>query len=211
MAVVGDRLGLQAWNWKDTNDTNSTNRHECNTAFQVAFEGFRWHSKDDSVAAGGDDIGPMRGELLEAELVHSIVGAFFTVHKYYGYGLSESIYAGALEYELIDRGHEVVRELAVAVSYKGRHVSWQRLDMVVDRRVIVETKATERLSPSARPQLLSYLRASPFQVGVLLHFGSHPKFYRFIDFPKRSVGSIRVLSSNSCLTRLESTSEDDVT
>ena len=43
----------------------------------------------------------MRGELLEAERVHSIVGAFFTVYNYYGYGLGEAIYAGALEYELI--------------------------------------------------------------------------------------------------------------
>jgi hypothetical protein len=67
----------------------------------------------------------MKGELLEAERVHSIVGAFFTVYNYLWYGLSEAIYAGALEYELIDRGHEVVRELLVAVSYQGRHVGWQ--------------------------------------------------------------------------------------
>jgi len=128
----------------------------------------------------------MRADLLEAERVHSIVGAFFTVYNYYGYGLSEGIYAGALEYELVDRGHEVVRELLVAVSYKGRRVGWQRVDMVVDSAVIVENKATETLSPAARPQLISYLRVTPFQVGVLLHFGPHPKIYRLIDFPKRS-------------------------
>ena len=46
----------------------------------------------------------MRGELLEAHRVYSIVGAFYTVYNYYGYGLSESVYAGALECELIDRG-----------------------------------------------------------------------------------------------------------
>ena len=148
----------------------------------------------------------MRGELLEAERVHSIVGAFFTVYNYYGYGLGEATYAGALEYELIDRGHDVVRELLVAVSYEGRHVGWQRVDMVVDRAVIVENKATEKPSPAARPQLISYLRSTPFQVGVLLHFGPHPKFYRFIDFPKRSRNLIRARSSNSCPHRLESTS-----
>jgi GxxExxY protein len=148
----------------------------------------------------------MRGELLEAERVHSIVGAFFMVHNYYGYGLSEAIYAGALEYELIDRGHEVVRELLVAVSDKGRDVGWQRVDMVVDRAVIVENKATEKLPPAARPQLMSYLRATPFQVGVLLHFGPHPKFYRVIDFPKRSRNLIRARSSNPCPLPLEPTS-----
>ena len=48
----------------------------------------------------------MRGELLEAERVHSIVGGFFAVYNYYGYGLSERVYSGALEHELRDRGHE---------------------------------------------------------------------------------------------------------
>lgn len=127
----------------------------------------------------------MHGELLEAERVQSIVGAFYTVYKYFGYGLAEAVYAGALELELIERGHRVVRELAVSVGYQGRHVAWQRLDMVVDNAVIVENKATEKLSPSAKPQLLSYLRASTFEVGVLLHFGPSPKFFRMIDSPKR--------------------------
>jgi len=128
----------------------------------------------------------MKGELLEAERVHSIVGAFFDVYNYYGYGLSEAIYAGALAYELSDRRHDVVRELLVGVDYRGRHVGWQRIDMVVDNAVVVENKATDRLSPAARPQLISYLRATTFQVGVLLHFGPRPRFYRFIDSPKRS-------------------------
>ena len=61
----------------------------------------------------------MKGELLEADRVHSIIGAFFKVYNYYGYGLSEAIYAGALEYELTDRGHEVVRELLVGVVTKA--------------------------------------------------------------------------------------------
>jgi len=128
----------------------------------------------------------MKGELLEAERVHSIVGAFFDVYNYYGYGLSEAIYAGALAYELSDRRHDVVRELLVGVDYRGRHVGWQRIDMVVDNAVVVENKATDRLSPAARPQLISYLRATTFEVGVLLHFGPQPRFYRFIDSPKRS-------------------------
>ena len=132
----------------------------------------------------------MQGELLEAACVHSIVGAFFTVYKYYGYGLNETVYAAALECELRARGHEVVRELAVSVCYYGQHVAWQRLDMVVDDAVIVEAKATEKLSPSAKPQLISYLRAGPYEVGVLLHFGPTPKFFRLIDSPKRRHGSI---------------------
>jgi PD-(D/E)XK nuclease superfamily len=54
---------------------------------------------------------------VHGDLVHSIIGAFYDVYNYYkGYGLTEAIYTGALEYELVDRGHQVVRELAVPVG-----------------------------------------------------------------------------------------------
>ena len=123
----------------------------------------------------------MDSKLIAAGLTHSIVGAFFAVYNYYGYGLVESVYAGALEYELVDRGHAVVRELAIDVDYKGRHVAWQRLDMVVDNRLILEIKATEKLPSFATRQLVNYLRVSPFRLGLLLHFGPEAKFHRFVD------------------------------
>jgi GxxExxY protein len=84
--------------------------------------------------------------LVERALVGSIIDSFYAVYNYFGFGLAEVVYAGALELELLDRGHAVARELAVAVAYKGRHVAWQRLDMVVDDKVIVELKATDKLS-----------------------------------------------------------------
>jgi GxxExxY protein len=130
----------------------------------------------------------MQGELLEADRVRSIVGGFSDVYNYYGYGLSERVYAGALEHELRDRGHVVVRELVIDVRYKGRHAAWQRLDMVIDDRVIVENKAAEKLCSADRMQLISYLRATTFEVGLLLHFGPIAQFQRYIDHPKR-IGS----------------------
>ncbi|MDB4911072.1 MAG: GxxExxY protein [Gemmatimonadetes bacterium] len=128
----------------------------------------------------------MQGELLEAERVRSIVGGFFDVYNYYGYGLSERVYAGALAHELRDRGHIVVRELVIDVRYKGRHAAWQRLDMVIDDRVIVENKAAEKIFSADRMQLISYLRTTTFEVGVLLNFGPAPRFERYIDHPKRT-------------------------
>ena len=122
---------------------------------------------------------------LEAELVHSIVGGFFDVYNYFGYGLSERVYCGALAHELRERGHHVVRELLIDIRYKGRHVATQRLDMVIDDKIIVENKATEKLCPADRMQLLSYLRATKFEVGLLLHFGPTARFERYIDHPKR--------------------------
>ena len=127
----------------------------------------------------------MQGELLEAERCGSIIGGFFKVYNYYGFGLSERVYAGALEHELRARGHDVVRELMVDVRYEGRHVAWQRLDMVVDQRVVIENKATEKLCSADRLQIVSYLRATSFSVGLLLHFGPAPKFERFVDHPKK--------------------------
>jgi GxxExxY protein len=107
------------------------------------------------------------------------------VYNYFGYGLVESVYAGAAEYELIGRGHHVAREIAVRIVYKDRQIAWQRLDMLVDNKVIVEIKATEKIPPFAQRQLISYLQATPFQVGLLLHFGPEPKFHRFVDTHKR--------------------------
>jgi GxxExxY protein len=130
-------------------------------------------------------------ELVHAELVGFVVGAFYDVYIYYGYGLAESVYAGALSYELELRRHQVVRELAVAVKYKDRVVAWQRLDMVVDGKLVVELKATEKLPPCAARQVLNYLRATPFEVGLLLHFGPKPKFERFVDSAEKSFAVIR--------------------
>ena len=130
----------------------------------------------------------MQGELLEAERVGSIVGAFFDVYNYFGYGLSESVYVAALGYELEARGHEVNREVRVPIYYREHLCAWQRLDMVVDGRVIVESKAREKLLPAWEAQVITYLRATTFEVGVLLHFGPKPTFHRFIDWPKRRPG-----------------------
>ena len=63
--------------------------------------------------------------------------------------------------------------------------------------MIVETKATERLSANAAPQLLSYLRASPYPVGLLLHFGPRANFRKLVDFPKREIETVRIHPTNS--------------
>ena len=127
----------------------------------------------------------MQNELLERERVQSIIGAFYEVYNYYGFGLAESVYAGALEREPLDRGHEVAREVAVSVFTRGWHIGWQRLDMLVDRKIIVENKATEKLPAIALPQLISYLQATPYEVGLLLHFGPKPHFEKRVHTDKR--------------------------
>jgi GxxExxY protein len=86
----------------------------------------------------------------------------------------------ALERELRARGHAVGREVWVPVHFKGEVISRQRIDMVVDERLVIEAKSTQDLHRSALRQVYNYLRATRLQVGLLLHFGPDPAFYRLV-------------------------------
>jgi GxxExxY protein len=124
-------------------------------------------------AKGGDG-------LFEEKLTHSVVGAFFHLHRALGFGFREYIYAMALERDLIAKGHRVDREVAVMVYHRGEPIARQLLDMIVDEKLVIETKATELLHPGAKRQLFSYLSATTLEVGLLLHFGHNAKFHRVI-------------------------------
>ena len=130
----------------------------------------------------------MPRELLHERLTHSVIAAFYEVYNTLGCGFLESLYMTALERELRRRGHEVSRELAVRVVYKGEELGSQRLDMVVDGALVIEAKSTHSLHPSASRQLYNYLRATNLELGLLLHFGPRPQFHRVIcqnDFKAR--------------------------
>jgi GxxExxY protein len=118
--------------------------------------------------------------LIEEDLTRSVIGAFYAVHRALGFGFLEHVHAAALERELLHRGHRVGRELNVLVQYAGADIAHQRLDMVVDDKVVLEIKSTEHLHRDAKRQLYNYLRATKFEVGLLLHFGRSAKFYRVI-------------------------------
>ena len=120
------------------------------------------------------------GGLIDEQLTRSVIGAFFEVYNTLGYGFLESLYATAMELELRERGHGVAREMVVNVSYKGLLLGCQRLDMIVDDRLVVETKATLDLHPVARRQVYNYLRATNLDLGLLLHFGPKPRFFRVL-------------------------------
>lgn len=104
-------------------------------------------------------------------LSRSVIGAYYEVYNSLGYGFVEHVYAAALERELVGRGHRVGREVSVAISYKGREIARQRLDMIVDNVLVVELKAGAELPPASLRQVFSYLRATNLQIGLLFHFG----------------------------------------
>ncbi|MBA3343611.1 MAG: GxxExxY protein [Gemmatimonadaceae bacterium] len=125
--------------------------------------------------------GMTHGDLIEGALTRSVIGAFFEVYNTLGYGFLEHLYVMAMERELLARDHTVAREISIRVMYKGEELGTQRLDMIVDDRLVVEIKSTFQLPTAAQRQLYSYLRATNLEVGLLLHFGPEPKFYRHIS------------------------------
>jgi GxxExxY protein len=122
-----------------------------------------------------------RPELVEEQLTRSVIGAFFEVYNTLGFGFLEHIYVMALERELLTRGHRVAREVSVHVTYKGHILGVQRIDMIVDEKLIVEIKSCPELPVAARRQVFNYLRATKLEVGLLLHFGLEPRFHRLFS------------------------------
>jgi GxxExxY protein len=119
--------------------------------------------------------------LYEEALTESAIGAFFDVYNTLGFGFLENVYVNALHYELTERGHKVARQFAVRVRYKGREIARQRLDLVVDNKLVIEIKSAYDLHPAAARQLYNYLRATDLEVGLLLHFGPKPRMERLIS------------------------------
>src|SRR5919109_4771091 len=105
--------------------------------------------------------------LLDEQLTHSIIGAYYDVYNTLGYGFLEHVYVRAMERELRARGHRVAREAKVRIFYKGEELCSQRLDMVVDEKVVVECKAGLDLPRTAHRQLYSYLQATNLEIGLL--------------------------------------------
>lgn len=122
-----------------------------------------------------------RRRLIHEELTHSVIGTFYEVYNILGFGFLEHIYKAALVHELRARGHRIAEEMWVTVFFKGMALGKQRLDLVVDEKLVVELKSTYDLRPGALRQLHNYLCATHLQVGLFLHFGPEPKFYRMIS------------------------------
>ena len=123
----------------------------------------------------------MNTDLRHEALTRSVIGAFYQVYNELGFGFLETVYTSALDHELKSRGHAVAREFGARVWYKGIPLVTCRLDLVVDRAVIVEVKSTRLLPDLAERQLRAYLHATNFEVGLLLHFGPKPRLRRLLS------------------------------
>ncbi len=104
------------------------------------------------------------------EVTEAVIGAAIAVHRAVGPGLLESAYE-ALSHELAERRLRFERQKALPVKYRGVTIGCgYRIDLLVERLVVVELKAINRIQPIHEAQLVSYLRLSGYPVGLLINF-----------------------------------------
>jgi GxxExxY protein len=106
-------------------------------------------------------------------LTEKIIGFAIEVHRQLGPGLLESAYEECLCYELKQSGLIFQRQLPLPVLYKAIRLDCgYRIDIVVEKKVILELKTVERLIPVHDAQLVTYLKLSRLRTGLLLNFNS---------------------------------------
>lgn len=115
------------------------------------------------------------------EVTYAINGAIYEVNRELGQGFLEKVYENALLLELRVRGLKAESQAPIIVKYKGQPVGEYYADIVVEDRVIIELKAVDALDKIHEAQLLNYLKATGFKIGLLVNFkGPKAQIKRFI-------------------------------
>ena len=108
------------------------------------------------------------------EISYQIRGAVFDVYNELGPGLMESVYEKALIIELLNRGLQVENQVPIEVRYKGCDLGLQyRVDVLVNKQVIIELKSVEILLPVHYKQLITYLKLAQKPLGFLINFNTN--------------------------------------
>ena len=109
-------------------------------------------------------------------LIASVIDHGFQLHRSVGPGLLESAYEAFFAASLREAGYFVEQLLSVSATYRGTTVEHAfRIDLLVERKLIVEIKSVERTTPVFAKQVLTYLRLTGLPVGLLINFG-HPTY-----------------------------------
>ena len=122
--------------------------------------------------------------ILHKELSYSIVGCIYEVRNTFGSGQKEIVYQNALSESLEQHHLPYRREVNIRIRSPktGKALGNYLLDVVVDERVVVETKALKFTPRKIEQQLYGYLKSTPYEVGYLVNFGSPTLFVKRIIF-----------------------------
>ena len=105
------------------------------------------------------------------DLIYQVNGCAIEVHKHIGPGLLESVYHSCLKKELTIRGFNFETELTIPVNYKGLDVeAGLRCDLFVEKSLVVELKAVEKVLPIHEAQLLTYMKLLEIPIGLIINF-----------------------------------------
>ena len=108
------------------------------------------------------------------DLTYKVIGAAIEVQQALGAGLLEKVYENALCVELQRQGIPFRRQVPVRMAYKGTIVGEGRIDVLVDSVLVVELKVVSRIMEAHLAQVLTYLRAGGYPLGLVLNFGVAP-------------------------------------
>ena len=110
--------------------------------------------------------------MKDDDLTHLIIGLAMKVHRTLGHGFLESVYQNSFSHELKKSGMTVECEVPIKVFYDGIDVGVFYVDILVNRKIILEIKAVDQLAPVHEVQLVNYLSATNHDVGLIINFGA---------------------------------------
>lgn len=144
----------------------------------------------------------MKKEFSESEyplkdLTEKIIAAAFKVHNTLGSGFVEKVYENALAEELRRQGHTVEQQRSFTINYNGKSVGKCNPDLDVDESVIVEVKAVKNFEKSFEAKLLHYLKATKYQVGLIINFADKVYIKRKVNTSASSAPSSASSASSS--------------
>lgn len=114
----------------------------------------------------------------DEELTKKVIGCAFKVHNSLGSGFLEKVYENALRIELSGAGLRVEQQIPIQVYYQGEIIGDFVSDLLVEKRLVVELKAIEKLTKLHEAQLVNYLTATGLDIGLLINFGKSVQIKR---------------------------------
>jgi GxxExxY protein len=116
--------------------------------------------------------------ILHGNVSEKVIKSFYHVYNTLGYGFLEKVYENALRVSLCKLGVDVAQQMPVAVQFEGEVVGEYFADLLVSGVIVVEVKVADAIAPEHEAQVINYLNATGYQVGMILNFGPKPEFRR---------------------------------
>ncbi len=125
----------------------------------------------------------MQSNYQHSELTQKIIGVAMGVHSNLGGGnFTENIFQRALEMDLVECGLKCESEVELPIFYKEKIIGKKRIDILVEKKVLLELKVSSQLEPIHFNQIINYLKVFKLEVGLLLNFGtSSLQVKRFVN------------------------------